>query len=273
MAKTDPDQLKRSLALTVEETGSRIRRYTLDDKLDETALATLGQVWDEWLAVRAKYHGLADAAGDAEVRAVEQELLKVDRKVDLVQRKLISAYSFQAGKRTSIALAAALMALAVLYLAMHGVRGLDFSDFEPLAEWGPLKYVEVAFWSAFGVLCWLLFTAAAYVSRRDFDKWYQPWYLATALRAPFLCVAVMILVLEFVEWYAEDGWLQSYLLEDGNKFYFIVLVSFCLGLASDQAAGTLRDLSDGLWEFIREVVKRFTRKLRSGLTPENSLKK
>jgi hypothetical protein len=161
--------------------------------------------------------------------------------------------------------------LALLYLLSHGVRGWDFSNFEPLAESGPLKYVEVAFWSEFGVLCFLLFLAANYVKRRDFDEWYQPWYMSTALRAPFLTVILMILVLEFVEWYGEDSWIETYLLEEGNKFYFIAFMSFCLGLVSDQVAEVMRELAESVLEFVHGVVKKVSGKMRTAITPDSDI--
>jgi len=60
------------------------------------------------------------------------------------------------------------------------------------------------------------------------------------LRTPFLTVILMILVLEFVEWYGGDTLLQSYLLEEGNTFYFAAFTSFCLGLVMDQTAQVAR---------------------------------
>ena len=112
-----------------------------------------------------------------------------------------------------------------------------------------------------------------YLSKRDFDQWYQSWYLATVLRAPFLSVILMILVLEFVEWYGEGTWIETYLLEEGNKSYFIAFMSFCIGLSSDQAAAILRDLSWSISDFLRGVVQRVSRKLSSALLPANPLDK
>jgi len=281
MPKMDLEGKKRDLELHLAEIRVRIRRYTLEqpaeakdkDKDDGKLLLKAQEAWNEWLDVRAEFYDLPDDAPASRIRAVEHKLLQVDRKVDLIQRELVSAASFYSGIRTTLLLALVLFALAVTYLLTHGVHGLDISQFEPLAEWGPLKYVEVAYWSTFGVLCWLLFLSASYVSRRDFDSWYQPWYLATALRAPFISVIVMIVVLEFVEWYGEGGWIESYLLEEGNKFYFIVITSFCLGLMSDAASGILRDLAEGVTQFVRAVVQRFSKKLGSAIMPDKSFEK
>ena len=273
MANGNPEQMRRTLEVSVNETGIRIRRYTLDDHLKPDELQTLEGIWKKWLTLREEFYALAADAGVAELRVIEHRLIEIDRGVDLVQRTLVSASSFRTGTRTAVLLALALVAMVLLYLAMHGVRGLDFSNFEPIAEWGALKYVEVAFWCEFGVLCYLLFLAGDYLSKRDFDPWYQPWYLATALRAPFLGVILMMIVLEFVEWYGEGGWMETYLLEEGNKSYFIAFMSFCIGLSSDQAAAILRDLSWSISDFLQGVVQRVSRKLSSALLPANPLDK
>lgn len=268
MAKTDSERLRHNLEILLAETGARIRRYTLDRKLSDTALPQINAIWDEWLQVRRNLYALPVAADDAQFRAVEEALLTVDRKVDLVQRALVSGESLTAGIWTTAWLAGALVALVAVYLYSHGVRSFDLSGFEPIAEWGPLKYVEVAFWSAFGVLCTLLALAAYYVLRRDFDAWYRPWYVSTALRAPFVTVILMIVVLEFTEWYGEGTWIETTLLEEGNKSYFIAFMSFCLGLLSDQAAAIVGDLADGVIQFVRAVVQRVSSKLSTAVLPD-----
>lgn len=268
MAEKDLARRRRHLEAGVVALRVRIRRYTLDPRLrdlpkDADLPRQADQAWEHWLALWENYDSLPVPASPEQLRKVEKELWQVGREADLVQRALISQQSFDAGIRTVAWLALALVLLALLYLFTHGVRGLDFSAFEPLPEWGPLKYVEVAFWSAFGVLCWLLFLASNYLARRDFDRWYQPWYLTTALRAPFLSVVLMVVVLEFVEWYGEGKWIETYLLEEGNKFYFIAFVSFSLGLMSEETAAISRDLADGVIQFVRRAVGRVTQRLAS----------
>jgi len=270
---TDSDQMRRSLEISLLATGQRIRRYTLDGHLEQPGLDKLNVHWGEWLRLREMFYALAADAPVKSLRELEHKLIELDRNVDLVQRALVSINSFKVGSRTALMLAAALLVLVWVYFLLHGVRGLDFSNFEPIAEWGALKYVEVAFWCEFGVLCYLLFLAGDYISKRDFDQWYQPWYLATALRAPFLGVILMMIVLEFVEWYGEGTWMETYLLEEGNKSYFIAFMSFCIGLSSDQAAAILRDLSWSISDFLRGVVQRVSRKLSSALLPANPLDK
>lgn len=256
--------LKTSLA----ETKVRIRRYSLDPRLKEGAgdrddelRARADNAWRKWLAIRDQFVTLPATPSLQDLNVVEKGWLELDREMDLIQRELISVKSFNAGIRTVAWMLIVLVLLVLAYLISHGVRGFDLSTFEPWPEWGPLKYGEVAFWSTFGVLCALLFLATNYLARRDFDGWYQPWYVSTVIRAPFLTVILMMIVLEFVEWYGEGTWMQTYLLEEGNKFYFIVFMSFCLGLASDTTSSIIRDLADGVTEFVRRAVSRVSQKL------------
>lgn len=264
MAKSDDTQELRGLRMAIAEAGVRIRRYTLDRQLSDESLAGVNAIWDEWLTVWRNFKLLAAGEKEApKALEVEEQLVRVDRKVDLVQRQLVSRESYSSGIRTVSWLTIALALLVLAYLYSHGVRGLDFSEFEPLAEWGPLKYVEVAFWSTFGVLCWLLFLSSRYTARRDFDPWYQPWYITTAARAPFLSIVLMMIILEFAELYGEGTWVQTYLLEEGNKSYFIAFMSFCLGLMSDEASAITRELAGGVVHFVRGAVQKLVRKLKS----------
>jgi hypothetical protein len=222
--------------------------------------------WSRWLAVRDALLALPDPAPAEQLAAVEKQWLEIDRDVDLIQRELIAESSAVAGAWTVAWLATALVGLSIVYLVTHGVRGPTTAAFESWPEWGPEKYGEVAFWSSFGVLCWLLFTASNYLARRDFDEAYRLWYVSTALRAPFICVALMVVVLEFVEWYGEGKWIERYILEEGNKFYFIAFVSFCLGLSSDRASTIIRELAGGVAEFFESVARRMSQRLGSAVS-------
>jgi len=86
------------------------------------------------------------------------------------------------------------------------------------------------------------------------------------LRAPFLSVILMMVVLEFVEWYGEGKWIENYLLEEGNKFYFIVFMSFSLGLMSEETSAIMRELAEGVVKFVRNVVGRVSDRLSSAVT-------
>jgi len=261
------------------ETQVRIRRYTLDPRLkssppphDDTAAllrAKADEAWLMWLAVRDELLALPPSPTLADLNRVEKSWLQLERQVDLIQRELISEKSFVAGMFTVGWMLVVLIVLILLYLVTHGVRSFDFSTFEPWPEWGPLKYAEVVFWSLFGVFCWLLFLATYYLARRDFDKWYQPWYVSTAIRAPFLSVMLMMIILEFVEWYGEGTWIQTYVLKEGNKFYFILFVSFCLGLTSEATSAIIRDLAAGVTEFVRRAVGRVSQKVSLAVSKPN----
>ncbi|MCX6950681.1 MAG: hypothetical protein NTV51_00605, partial [Verrucomicrobia bacterium] len=269
----------RILREEIEDEGERIRRYSVASFLREPDVAgqpdpgaklraELQQAWERWAALKVRLRALAAAPTTEAIDAVEADWERLERDLDLVQRELISQDSYKAGVRTVTWLLAALAVLIGAYLFTHGVRSADLSTFEPWPEWGPLKYGEVAFWSAFGALCALLYKAARYLARRDFDQWYKPWYVVTFVRAPFLSVVLMMVVLEFVEWYGEDTWIQTYLLEEGSKFYFIVFLSFSLGLTTDTTAGIMRDLAEGVSEFVSRAVGRVADKLSSAVSKD-----
>ena len=274
MADKELERKKQQLESDLNETQIRIRRYTLDPRLredpntqkDNELRSACKEAWKKWLEVWEQFKSLGAAPTEDQLLNVEKEWRAVDHSVDLIQRELITPEDYSAGKRPVFGLTVALVLLILLYLLTHGVRSLDFSTFEPVPEWGPMKYFEVAFWSGFGVLCGLLFLATYYLTRRDFDRWYQLWYVSTALRAPFLTVILMVVVLELVEWYGEGTWIQDYLLEEGNKFYFIVLLSFCLGLMSQETSGIIRQLAEGVVAFVRAAVGRVSSRLGSAIS-------
>lgn len=277
MADKEIEKRYQILKTNLVETRARIRRYTLDDRLkeqpgeaDDALRLRADNAWGKWLEVWGQLSALPAAPTAPELSRVEQAWLQLDHDVDLIQRELISGQSFKAGVWTAVGLTIAMFCLILFYLVTHGMRSLDFSTFEPWPEWGPLKYGEVACWSLFGVLCYLLFTATYYLARRDFDVWYWPWYVSTAIRGAFFSAILMMIVLEFVEWYGEGKWIQTYLLEEGNKYYFIVFLSFCLGLASHSTATIMRDLSEGVTEFISRAVGRVSQRLSLAVTKVDS---
>ncbi len=263
---TDKNTLKRyrQMLEDINEEGTRIRRYTMDPFVrvpdDPTSpdpgaalRKELDVAWADWQALKALWREEAASyspAGLDKLAPVHDALV---RKVDLIQRELISDESYEAGKQTVRWLSILLLGLFAVYLATHGIfRG----TFEPWPEWGPAKYGEVAFWSAFGVLCTLLYKATHYLARRDFDRWFKPWYVSTFLRAPVLSVVIMVMLLEFAESQGDGEWMRQ-IMEEGNKFYFIAFVSFCLGVSSDSTNAILRDLTDGVTEFISRAAQRF----------------
>lgn len=285
MANKEIDRKRNELLANLAAAASRIRRYSLDPRLRldrppssaQDSTSELGNylrgqaddAWEEWMKVRNDFAALPESPDLPQLLAIEKDWLDLDRKIDLIQRDLIGRHSFTTGIITVVWLTVVLLFLVGFYFWSHGVRTANFAGFESWPEWGPWKYGEVAFWSSFGILCYLLFTASYYVSRRDFDEWYQPWYLSTFLRAPFLTVILMMVVLEFVEWYGEGNWIETYILEEGNKTYFIAFVSFCLGLSSDSTSSIIRDLSNGVSEFVRKAVSRVSQRLSSSVSDIN----
>jgi hypothetical protein len=289
MTNKDIERKRNELLANLAETANRIRRYSLDprlgmktapaagSKVNNAANSDLGEylrqeaeaAWEEWISLRDEFVDLSDAPTLAQLMAIEKKWLNLDHKVDLIQRDLIGENSLKAGVFTVTWLVLALVLLIASYLISHGVRGWNLAAFEPWPEWGIWKYGEVAFWSGFGVLCYLLFTATCYIARRDFDEWYKLWYVSTFLRAPFLTVIFMMIVLEFVEWYGEGKWIETYILEDGNKTYFIAFMSFCLGISSDVTSGIIRDLAKGVSDFVGKAVSRVSQKLSSAVSDIN----
>jgi hypothetical protein len=274
MADKQLEKKCRLLSADISGLAVRIRRYSFDPRVppprDKTTpdtgaelRARLATAHTQWRALRARFDALPPGYTAADLLNIEYEFEELERTVDLIQSELISEESFTSGRKTVAGLVIAMVLLIVFYFVTHGVRSLDFSTFEPWPEWGPLKYGEVAFWSSFGVLCFLLFLASNYLARRDFDRWYRPWYLTTALRAPFLTVMLMVAILEFTEWYGEDKRLAKFLLEEGNKFYFIAFTSFCLGLTSERTANILGDLAEGVGDFIQQAASRLSEWLSS----------
>jgi len=266
------------LRANMNETAVRIRRYTVDPRLCEAqdnplpkaTVEKLRQdadaVWGKWLEAHMRIEKLPADPADNALLELEKDHLQIDHEVDLIQRELISEDIFRAGGRTVRWLVLAMAVTAIAYIGLHMVRTESGSwDFEPWSEWGPVKYGEVMFWGMFGCLCYLLLTAATYLLRRDFDRWYQTWYIAVFLRSPFVTLILMLIILEFVEWYGEDNWIHDYILEEGNKFYFIVFMSFCLGLASDTAASIARSLSNGVCELVSGAVGKVAMKLKSAV--------
>jgi len=263
----------RQMQEDIAEEGTRIRRYTMDPFVkipDDPNLPDPGkqlrdeidQAHGDWLALEDLWRTEAGTMQPGGLDTLERAYDKLVRQVDLIQRELISKTSYNAGLLTVFWMAAVLVILVIAYLVTHDTFG---EGFEPWAESGPLKYGEVAFWSAFGALCVLLYKATAYLSRRDFDEWYKPWYVSTFIRAPFLAVILMMMLLEFAEAREEGSWIQEFLMAEGNKFYFIVFLSFCLGLSTDTTNGVIRDLTDGIAEFFSRLVNRFSSWLSSAV--------
>jgi hypothetical protein len=83
----------------------------------------------------------------------------------------------------------------------------------------------------------------------------------------------MLIVLEFVEWYGEGTWIAKYILEEGNKYYFIVFMSFCLGLSSETSAEIVGELAGGVSTFVRRGVNRVAARLGAVVSDADVLRR
>ncbi len=96
---------------------------------------------------------------------------------------------------------------------------------------------EVIFFSLFGVLTNLTYSAAQHVLDRDFDKWHEGWYWSKIPQAPFLALA-LVLFLKSVNIEALGVPINLGTAPDE----VIVSISYILGLFSRR-----------VWEFIERI--------------------
>src|SRR3954452_12367134 len=110
MADDEIRKQLREVKSDLDETGSRIRRYTLDPRLrampeqkllqgpnlnavapDDTSKRLrdmADQAWVNWLAKRKKYGEIAHQPTPESVEQLELDCMELDRSVDLLQREL-----------------------------------------------------------------------------------------------------------------------------------------------------------------------------------------
>ena len=150
MAEQQISRQLRDLRKQLHETGTRIRRYTLDPRLrmhvqrekesdkpaagnalthfpgskhsmtipaelSEELRKMADKAWEKWLSLNARLNALPDAAARADVLDAELAWLQLDRDVDLIQRELISRESSDAGVQTVVVLGAVLMGVSAIY--------------------------------------------------------------------------------------------------------------------------------------------------------------
>jgi hypothetical protein len=65
--------------------------------------------------------------------------------------------------------------------------------------------------------------------------------------------------------------LEANLLEEGNKFYFNVFMSFCLGLVSDQVAEVMRELADSVLKLVHGIVKKLAGKMKTAISSDSEV--
>ncbi len=269
MADSEAPRMKRRLGRDLVDLKVRLSRYRKDPLLAECVtrpgsadLACLRQksnvAWGEWCVARKMWLDQTDKLDMGQLNALEEKLLEIERRADELQRELVCPESARAGWKVVACLAAAQTALLGLYVVAHGMA--DDWTFEVPLMWGPGKYVEVFFWTCFGSLTGLLGLAGTYLARRDFDRAYSPWYLTSAVRAPFLATVLMFVIVELGEAY---GSAQGLFEEEGAKFYGVALLSFCMGMVSEQTGMLVWSLAEGVLTFVQGVVQRFSDRLAS----------
>src|SRR5437868_1658265 len=107
-----PKELSRKLSdlkFDIDETGTRIRRYTLDPRLairsktgaELKEAMDLGvqadNAWKRWNGLCGKYNLALGSRDPGMIQTTENEHQEVARDVDLLQRELIAHSSFKAG--------------------------------------------------------------------------------------------------------------------------------------------------------------------------------
>lgn len=153
-----------------------------------------------------------------EARFLSIEALQNAKKVDLVKGLLYV--------KINVILMVVILAFYIFY---HWYLDID---------WFQLDYWwEVIFFSLFGVLTNLTYSAAKHVLNRDFDIWHRGWYLSKIFQAPFIALA---LILFFKSVDIEALGIPIKLGDAPNEV--IVAIAYILGLSSRRT-----------WEFIERI--------------------
>jgi len=100
---------------------------------------------------------------------------------------------------------------------------------------------EVVFFSLFGVLTNLTYSAAKHVLQKDFDHWHLGWYISKIPQAPFITLAI-ILILKNIS--VEALGVPVDLGKAPNEV--IIAVSYILGLFSRRAWELIERIKDWL---------------------------
>ncbi|WP_456474187.1 hypothetical protein [Candidatus Pyrohabitans sp.] len=84
------------------------------------------------------------------------------------------------GWKVIVTLAIATGVAAVLYI----------SSYRSISHWT----IHAAFWSFFGVMTNLIYSASKHVMDRDFNRLHVSWYLSKSIQAPFIALALLFLL-------------------------------------------------------------------------------
>lgn len=128
---------------------------------------------------------------------------------------------------------AVVLVLSAVYAGSHWYLGLTW--FEGNIWW------EIVFFSLFGVLTNLTYSAAKHVLMKDFDKWQIGWYWSKIIQAPFITLAI-ILILKSIGVEALSVPIDS----EGLSNEVVIAIAYILGLFSRRAWELIERIKDWL---------------------------
>jgi hypothetical protein len=142
------------------------------------------------------------------------------------------------GWKVIVILAIVTGAAAVLYLATY----------RSISHWA----IHAAFWSFFGVMTNLTYSASKHVMQRDFSKLHLSWYLSKSVQAPLIALALLFLLVsinfgvgEGISMNLSDMLIKQ---DSGGRSpsYALYGIAFILGLFSRRAWEYLELFKDKL---------------------------
>jgi len=221
LAVEDYTEAKKKIILVEElESESPLIGKLIDEV--KTELDGFNKCWLKYLKNNDP-DSLAEAAKIAlNARILASDALKKARSVDLNK-----------GLKVVKALLVLVFVLFAVYVSSHWYWHLPW--FEGNIWW------EIVFFSLFGVLTNLTYSAAKHVLMKDFDKWHLGWYWSKIPQAPFVTLAI-ILILRSVS--VEALGIPLDLGEASNEV--LVAIAYILGLFSRRAWELIERIKDWL---------------------------
>ncbi len=127
--------------------------------------------------------------------------------------------------------------VSILAIVTAGVAAVYLATYGRISSWA----IHAAFWSFFGVMTNLTYSASKHIMQRDFSKLHTSWYLSKSIQAPLIAIALLFLLVS-VNFGIGEGIsmnLSEMLIkqEDGKQTpsYALYGVAFVLGLFSRRA--------------------------------------
>lgn len=121
-------------------------------------------------------------------------------------------------------------ALVIMYVVHHftGIGVAERTTRFELWETGIGKGLEIIYWSLFGVMANLMYSAALHLFNRDFDEYSKGWYYAKIFQAPLI---TLVVVLFFMYTTIDVGDIFTLTLRNAS-IYILIVVSFIMGFFS-----------------------------------------